>query len=162
MLLLLRFCCSCLLLASFSVLSAKTDEASIYQYAVQADFAATYKTLHSGLQAEGFRLNALPDFTAYSVSDKQYQYSVKKINRLTIYQSQETMEISQLEPALLALFPLRLTLIKQADMSIILFLRPSHLAQADSPALPLLRTIEQKIIQRIEQTLSPLASQEQP
>jgi uncharacterized protein (DUF302 family) len=57
-------------------------------------------------------------------------------------------KVSNIDPTMLALCPLHLTIIESSGKAHILFVKPSFIGQ-DSPALPVLREIEETVIEAI-------------
>ena len=61
--------------------------------------------------------------------------------------------VSNADPSLLALCPLRLTLIERKGVTTVLFAKPTAIA-ADSPASKVLQRIEQEVITVIKQAIA--------
>lgn len=58
-------------------------------------------------------------------------------------------QVSNADPSMLALCPMRLTVIERSGKAYILFVKPSYVGQG-SPALPILQEIENTVIEAID------------
>ncbi len=72
-----------------------------------------------------------------------------------------TNQVSNLEPRLLALCPLHLTLYRQAGTTQVVFLRPTRVG-SDSQALELLQELESAVSAAVEQGLASGVDQGSP
>jgi len=147
----------CLMLFAFQV---QAGEPAIYQQSVQKPAAevydAVYKSLESAKFFVVFEVNIGKNLAGFADSwGADYnKNSLTAIRSMVFCNGWYANQVSNLDPTMLALCPLHLTIIEQAGKTTVLFDRPSA-AAGDSAALPVLSEVESKVIAAIRQGLEP-------
>lgn len=84
------------------------------------------------------------------LGDNYNRNHLKAIQSLVVCNAMYANEVSNLDPTMLALCPMRVTVIWQNGKTRMLFARPSLQAQG-SPALPFIKNIENEVIAAMQQ-----------
>ena len=138
----------------------EAEEASVYVKKVKGDFSANYKKVFTALETNGYFVVLEPNIGKTMSSraqrwGKNYNKNeLEAIRGMVFCNAWYANEISNMDPEMLALCPLRITLTHKKGMTKILFVRPSHVA-ADSPAVKVVAELEQDVIRAIEQGFIP-------
>jgi uncharacterized protein (DUF302 family) len=147
----------CLML--FAV-QAQAGESPIYQQSVHKPVAEVYDAVYGALESAKFfvvfEANIGKNLAGFA--DKwgaEYnKNSLTAIRSMVFCNGWYANQVSNLDPTMLALCPLHLTIIEQAGSTTVLFNRPSLVA-AGSAAQPVLLEVENKVIAAIRQALQP-------
>ncbi len=143
-------CCVCLLLP------AQAAETLVYQQSVKRPVDELYGAVYNALEEAGFYVvfeadigKNLAGFAARWGEDYN-RNGLSAIRSMVFCNGWYANQVSNLDTSMLGFCPLHLTLIEKAGTTTVLFNRPS-VAAATSPAQPLLREAENKIIAAIRQ-----------
>ena len=138
----------------------EAKEASVYVKKVKGDFSATYKKVFTALETNGYFVVFEPNIgkTLSNFAQrwgKNYnKNNVEAVRSMVFCNAWYANEVSNMDPDMLALCPLHITLTHKKGVTRILFVRPSHVA-ADSPAKKVVTELEQDVIRAIEQGFIP-------
>jgi len=147
-----------LLLLLVSCFSVSAQSPHVFQHQVEQPMNQVYDRVYKGLEAEGFYVvfEANIGKNLARFADKwgeNYNRSkLEAIRSMVFCNGWYANAVSNLDPTMLALCPLRLTLIEKQGATSVLFARPSVIA-GESPALQLLSRIEAEVISIIKQSL---------
>jgi len=144
------FLCSLLLLAS-----AHASNDSVYEKSASIPLDEAFDSVYLELEQRNFYVifeaNIGKNISRFK--DKWgEQYNKNKltgIRSMVFCNGWFANQISNADPSMLALCPLRLTVIEQPGQTRILFVKPSIVGK-DSPALPILTKIENTVIEAID------------
>jgi len=145
-----------LLLMSFSV-SAQSPH--VFQYQVEQPMNQVYDNVYKGLEDEGFYVvfeaNIGKNLARFAEKwgENYNRNKLDAIRSMVFCNGWYANAVSNMDPTMLALCPLRLTLIEKQGSTTILFARPSVIA-SESPALQLLSRIEAEVITIIKKNLT--------
>ena len=138
--------------------AATATEPRVYKKTVKADFTETYKKVFTSLENNGYFVLIEPNI-GKNLSNYEQRWGknynkneLEAIRSLVFCNGWYANEISNLDPDMLALCPLHITLTHKKGITAILFVRPSQVA-ADSPAKDIAEELEQDVIRAIEQGL---------
>ncbi len=146
-----------LLVASSSIAWAETP--GIYTREVQAPLDETYQALYQSLENARFWVVFEPNIGqnisgfANKWGDDYNRNKLEGIRSLVVCNGWYANQVSNVDPNLLALCPLRIALIHKNGVTTALFARPSLVA-AGSPGLALIKEIENKVIEAIDAGLN--------
>ena len=132
---------------------------AIFQAHVDAPVGKVYKTLYSELESRRLFVVFEPDLgsviagMAERLGDDYNRNGLEAIRSLVVCNAWYANKVSNLDPAMLALCPLRVSLIHKAGTTTVSFARPTVYAQ-DSKALPVIREIEDMVIEAIKASVS--------
>ncbi len=135
-------------------------EPSVYVKKVKGEFAATYKTVFTALENNGYYVVFEPNIGRTLSNFAQRWGKNYNKNKLDAVRSMVfcnawyANEISNMDSEMLALCPLHITLIHKKGVTSILFVRPSQVA-SDSAAKKVVTELEQDVIRAIEQGFIP-------
>ncbi len=135
-------------------------EPSVYVKKVKGEFAATYKTVFTALENNGYYVVFEPNIGRTLSNFAQRWGKNYNKNKLDAVRSMVfcnawyANEVSNMDPEMLALCPLHITLIHKKGVTSILFVRPSQIA-SDSAAKKVVTELEQDVIRAIEQGFIP-------
>lgn len=131
---------------------------NVYQRSSHKPMSEVYDWVYKELEQQGFYVvfeanigNNLAGFADNWGTDYN-QSKLDGIRSMVFCNSWYANQISNLDPTMLALCPLHLTLIEKAGTTTVLFARPTVVAQ-NSPAYKVLLEVEQKIINAIKVAL---------
>lgn len=133
-------------------------ESRVYVKTVKADYSKTYKKIFNGLENNGYFIIIEPNIGRNLASFAQrwgnnYNKSkLESIRSMVFCNGGYANEISNLDPSMLALCPLHLTLIEKEGKTSILFVRPGQVA-LNSPAYKTALELEQDVIRVIEEAV---------
>ena len=135
-------------------------EPSVYVKKVKGDFSATYKTVFTALENNGYFVVFEPNIGknlshfAQRWGKNYNKNDLEAIRSIVFCNAWYANEVSNKDPEMLALCPLHVTLIQKKGVTSILFLRPSLVA-LDSPAIKVVTELELDVIRAIEQGFIP-------
>ena len=136
------------------------EEASVYVKKVKGDFSATYKKVFTALETNGYFVVFEPNIGknlshfAQRWGKNYNKNELEAIRSMVFCNAWYANEVSNMDPDMVALCPLHITLTHKKGVTKILFVRPSHVA-ADSPAKQVVTELEQDVIRAIEQGFIP-------
>ena len=148
-----------LVLALLAVNTAYAGSPDVYEKAVNLPLDTAYQQVSKSLEAHGFKivhevnigenLSKLADKLGSNYNKSQLQ----GIKSIIFCNGKYANQISNLDPAMLALCPLHVTLIHKGDITTVLFVRPGQVAK-DSPAAKPALELEQAVVKTIETGLN--------
>lgn len=136
------------------------EEASVYVKKVKGDFSATYKKVFTALETNGYFVVFEPNIGknlshfAQRWGKNYNKNELEAIRSMVFCNAWYANEVSNMDPDMVALCPLHITLTHKKGVTKILFVRPSHVA-ANSPAKQVVTELEQDVIRAIEQGFIP-------
>ncbi len=140
--------------------AATTSESRIYKKTVKGEFTETYKKVFTALETNGYFVVFEPNI-GKNLSHFEQRWGnnynknkLEAIRSLVFCNAWYANEVSNLDPDMLALCPLHITLAHKNGVTSILFVRPSQVAIA-SPAKAIVGELEQDVIRAIEQGFIP-------
>lgn len=131
------------------------DSPLVYVKQVPGNFDKTYKNVFNALEDNGYYVIFEPNIGKNLANFKDRwgkEYNKNKleaIRSMVFCSAAQANEISNLDPVLLALCPLHITLTHKEGITQILFVRPS-LVGSGSPAEKVTTELEQDVIRTIE------------
>jgi uncharacterized protein (DUF302 family) len=138
--------------------AATATEPRVYKKTVKADFTETYKKVFSALENNGYFVIFEPNI-GKNLSNfaqrwgKDYNKNeLEAIRSMVFCNAWYANEVSNLDPDMMALCPLHITLTHKQGTTAILFVRPTQVA-AHSPAKAIAEELEQDVIRAIEEGL---------
>ena len=156
--LLLFFFASSLWASEAAPTASTAAEPRIYKKTVKAEFPATYKKVFTALENNGYFVVFEPNI-GKNLSHFEQRWGknynkneLEAIRSLVFCNAWYANEVSNLDPDMMALCPLHITLTHKKGITAILFVRPSQVA-AHSPAKDIAVELEQDVIRAIEQGL---------
>ncbi len=147
------------MLAVLLCLFAASSQAApqVFRQDVQAPMPEVYQRLYQALEEKRMWVVFEPDMgqsiggMAKRLGDNYNLNGLEGIRSLVTCNAWYANEVSNLDPTMLALCPLRVTVIHKDGITSVLFARPSVHAQG-SPALSVLSEIEGLVIDAIQST----------
>lgn len=152
----MKFIFSLLFLLIFTVNTALAS--GIYKQSTQADYNATYKKVYAALEDNRFfiinEINLGKNLSGFAKrwGDDYNRNKLENIQVMIICNGWYANQVSNFDTDLLALCPMRVTLIEKAGVTTALFAKPSTFAK-DSKALPVLKEVEEMIISAIKSAM---------
>ncbi|TDY00098.1 DUF302 domain-containing protein [Thiohalophilus thiocyanatoxydans] len=131
------------------------DGSRIYVKKVEKPLPEVYSKVFTALENGGYFVQFEPNIAknlehfAQRWGDDYNRNKLEAIRSLVFSNAWYVNQISNLDPELLAMVPLRMTFIHKEEMTTMLFVRPSRVA-ADSPAKKIATELENDIINTIE------------
>ena len=147
-----KFVLLCVLLSATSV---QAGNASVFEYTVKKPVDQVYKSLYQALEADGFyvvfEVNVGRNISRFAEKwgDNYNRNQLSAIRSMVFCNGWYANAVSNADPSMLALCPLRLSLIEKNGTSTALFVRPTVVG-ADSPAYTILQRIENEVIDAIK------------
>lgn len=138
--------------------TAAATESRVYKKTVKGDFTETYKQVFNSLENNGyfvvFEPNIHKNLSHFEQRwGKDYnKNALEAIRSMVFCNAWYANEVSNLDPDMMALCPLHITLTHKQGVTAILFVRPSQVA-VHSPAKGIAEELEQDVIRAIEQGL---------
>jgi uncharacterized protein (DUF302 family) len=136
--------------------TASTPEPRIYKKTVKAEFTMTYKKVFTALENNGYFVVFEPNI-GKNLSHFEQRWGknynkneLEAVRSIVFCNAWYANEVSNLDPDMMALCPLHITLTYKNGETAILFVRPSQVA-IDSPAKTIAEELEQDVIRAIEQ-----------
>lgn len=152
----LRKCLVFMLLINASLASAAND--AVFKYTVNKSMDLVYADVYKGLENAGFYVVFEADIGA-NISrfaekwgDNYNRNQLESIRSMVFCNGWYANAVSNADPDMLALCPLRMSLVEKAGKTSALFARPSVIASG-SAAKPLLEKIESEVIAAIKQAM---------
>ncbi len=145
-----------ILLSSFSVWAG---ESTVFEYSVNRPLDEVYSQVYKGLEDDGFYVvfEANIGRSISSMADKWGEdYNRSKLSgmrSMVFCNGWYANQVSNKDPRMLALCPMRMTLIEKDGKTTALFARPSVIA-ASSPALPILQRLENEVMAAIKKSMN--------
>ncbi len=145
-----------ILLSSFSVWAG---ESTVFEYSVNRPLDEVYSQVYKGLEDDGFYVvfEANIGRSISSMADKwgdDYNRSkLSGMRSMVFCNGWYANQVSNKDPRMLALCPMRMTLIEKDGKTTALFARPSVIA-ASSPALPILQRLENEVTAAIKKSMN--------
>ena len=140
--------------------AANTPEPSIYKKTVKGEFTGTYKKVFTALDNNGYFVLIEPNI-GKRLADFEQRWGkdynknqLELIRSIVFWKPDYANEVSNLDPDMMALFPMNITLTHKKGTTTILFVRPSQVAIA-SPAKAIAEELEQDVIRAVEQGFIP-------
>ena len=146
----------CLFLVSFGVSAESTF---IYQTSVEQPLDSVYDRVHKSLEAKRFWVIFEANIGKNLAKNAKHwgedynRSELEGIRTMLVCNPWYTNQVSNIDPSLLAMCPLGVTLIHKQGTTTVLFERPSPVAQG-SDAQALVKEVEDKVIEAIEAGLS--------
>ena len=154
--LLVSFISTTLWASDITPATASTPEPRIYKKTVKAEFTVTYKKVFSALENNGYFVVFEPNI-GKNLSHFEQRWGknynkneLEAVRSMVFCNAWYANEVSNLDPDMMALCPLHITLTHKKGETAILFVRPSQVA-IDSPAKTIAEELEQDVIRAIEQ-----------
>jgi uncharacterized protein (DUF302 family) len=131
---------------------------SVFAYSVEKSMPQVYGTLYKALEDEGYYVvfeanlgRNLARF-AHKWGENYNRRKLDAIRSMVFCNGWYANQVSNLDPSMLALCPLSLTLIERQGKTTVLFARPTVIA-LNSPAHQILERVEKEVIEVIKQSL---------
>ncbi len=145
-----------LILAWLSIGAVHADSPAVYVAEVEAPLETVYPKVHAALEENRFfvvfEANIGRNIARFAERwGEDYNRSgLDEIRSMVVCNGWYANQVSNKDPDMLALCPLRLTLTEKGGVTRVLFARPTVIA-AGSPALDVLREVEHIIIKSINE-----------
>lgn len=127
----------------------------VYEKTVSAPMDSVYPALHEALEERRFWVIFEPDIgrniagMAERWGDDYNRRELSGIRAMAVCNPWYTNQIANLDPAMLALCPLHISLVEKDGKTTILLLLPASVA-GDSPATTVLKDVEKALVEAIE------------
>lgn len=147
-----------LLLVLLVASSVQADTDTVFEMSVSSPMDATYDRLYRALEDDGFYVVFEVDIGrnlsrfAEKWGDNYNRNQLDGIRGMVFCNGWYANAVGNLDPSMLSLCPLHVTLIEKQSRTTVLFVRPSVIA-AESPALKVVQRIENDVIAVIRKTL---------
>ena len=134
---------------------------SVFRHDVQAPMPEVYQQLYQALESKKLWVVFEPNMgqsiagMAERLGDNYNRNGLQGIRSLVTCNAWYANEVSNLDPNMLALCPLHITLIQRQGSTRVLFVRPTHVAQG-SAAEAIAQELEQDVAKAIEQAVKTL------
>ena len=148
-----------LVLALLATSTAYAGSSAVYEKAVKLPLDTAYQQVSKSLDAHGFKvvheINIGENLSkiAGKLGSNYNKNQLQGIKSIIFCNGKYANQISNLDPAMLALCPLHVTLFHKGDTTTVLFVRPGQVAH-DSPAAPAALELEQSVVKAIESGLN--------
>ncbi len=135
--------------------SLQAGNANVFEYTVNKPLDQVYQSLYQALEAEGFyvvfEVNVGANISRFAEKwgENYNRNQLSAIRSMVFCNGWYANAVSNADPSMLALCPLRLSLIEKKGASTALFVRPTAIA-VDSPAYTILQRIEKDVIGAIK------------
>ncbi|TNF97734.1 MAG: DUF302 domain-containing protein [Gammaproteobacteria bacterium] len=150
------FALTLLLTLAFTSTQAASKDKGIYKKTTEtSDFQSVYKRVYDSMEKNRFfvieELNVGEFIGRFKErwGDDYNRNQLEEFRIMIVCNSWYANQVSNHDTDLLALCPMRVTLLHKQEMTTILFARPTVFAK-DSKALPVIQEIEETIINAIE------------
>lgn len=144
-----------LILLSFQL---QANESNVFEYSVNDDLDDVYSRVYKGLEDDGFYVvfeanigRSISRF-ADKWGDDYNKNKLDGIRSMVFCSGWYANQVSNKDPSMLALCPMRMTLIEKNGKTTALFAKPSVIA-AHSPALPILQRLENEVTNAIKKSM---------
>jgi hypothetical protein len=144
-----------LLLVVMVVTPVRAELPGVLRWDTGHDLDVTYKMVYKSLEDRKFFIVFEPDIGRNLAAFAERwgadynRNGLAGIRSMVFCSAWYANAVSNLEPALLSLCPLHITLFRQDDITSIVFIRPTHVG-AGSRALPVLEDLEADVSQAIQ------------
>lgn len=144
----------CLMLSSFTLYA---QSANVFEHEINRPMQQVYDQLYKNLEDDGFfvvfEVNIGKNLSRFSEKwgENYNRNQLDGIRSMVFCNGWYANAVSNADPTMLALCPLRLTLIEKQGKTTILFVRPTVIA-ADSPAKKVVTRVESDVIAVIKKT----------
>lgn len=135
-------------------------EPRVYKKTVKGEFTETYKKVFTALETNGYFVIIEPNI-GKNLSHFEQRWGnnynknqLEAIRSMVFCNAWYANEVSNLDPDMMALCPLHITLTHKNGVTTILFVRPGQVAMG-SPAQAIAAELEQDVIRSIEQGFIP-------
>jgi uncharacterized protein (DUF302 family) len=148
-----------ILLCALTATGVRAELASVLHWTSDQDLESTYKNVYKALESNRFYVVFEPNIGhnlagfAERWGDDYNRNGLDGIRAMVFCNAWYANQVSNLEPRLLALCPLHLTLYRQADTTHVVFLRPGAIGDG-SRAAALLRELETEVGKAVAQGLA--------
>lgn len=155
-----------LLLCALAATGVRAELANVLHWTSDQDLETTYKNVYNALESNRFYVVFEPDIGrnlagfAGRWGEDYNRNGLDGIRAMVFCNAWYANQVSNLEPRLLALCPLHLTLYRQADTTHVVFLRPGMVG-AGSRAATLLQELESEVSAAVAQGLEQGGSWQQ-
>ena len=145
-----------LLLSSFSI---SAQSAHVFQYQIKRPMNQVYDSVYKGLEDDGFYVvfeaNIGKNLARFAEKwgENYNRNKLDSIRSMVFCNGWYANAVSNADPTMLALCPLRLSLIEKQGSTTVLFARPSVIA-GESPALKVLSRVENDVIAILKKAMS--------
>lgn len=134
--------------------SAAEPPAAVYEAQVNADFDKTYKSVYKSLEDNRFfvvfEVNISDNLSRFGKQWDNYNLNnIENIKSMVFCNGWYANKVSNADPTMLALCPLRLTMTHKQGLTRVLFARPDVIGK-DSKAAPVLKELTKAVIDAIE------------
>lgn len=139
--------------------SGAVQAGDIYKLSAEMDYGKAYKRVYNALEKNRFFVIEEIDIgkNLARFKDKWDDYNTNQLEELqvmVICNGWYANQVGNADPDMLALCPMRVTLIHKAGTTTALFARPTTFAK-NSKALPVLQEVEESILNAIRFALKP-------
>lgn len=150
------------LLCLLALLSANAFAVSpsVYEKTFEQPLETAYPRVQKALESNGFKIvyetDMQDNLTKFAAKNSVKDFNVNKldaIKSMVFCNGGYAIKISNLEPGMLALCPLQLTMMQKAGHVTVVFTRPSFVAQGSKAEAPA-KELEEKLIKTIETGLA--------
>jgi len=144
-----------ILVLCFSTISALASSDSIYEKTGDMTIDEAFDSVYQELEQRNFYVifeaNIGKNISRFKEkwADNYNKNKLGGIRSMIFCNGWYANEVGNKDPSMLALCPMRLTVIERSGKAHILFVKPSFVGQ-DSPALPVLQKIERTVIDAID------------
>lgn len=141
-----------------SVATSVTASDRVYTVTVDAPASAVYDSVYKGLEAARFFVVFEPDIGSNLKSfarrwgDDYNRNGLSSLRAMVFCNAWYANQVSNKDLDMLGLCPMHLTVYEKSGSTTVVFNRPSFVA-SQSPALPVLKELEQEVIAAIESSL---------
>ena len=148
-----------LLISSFTLLAQSPH---VFEYQVQQPLNQVYDRLYKGLEDDGFyvvfeaNIGKNLSLMAEKWGENYNRNKLDGVRSMVFCNGWYANAVSNKDPSMLALCPLRLTLIEKEGMTTALFARPTVIA-GESPARKILSQVETDVIAVIKKSMAEQA-----
>jgi len=144
-----------LMLCSFQL---QANESTVFEYSVNEPLSDVYSRVYKGLEEEGFYVvfeanigRSISRFADKWGNDYN-QNKLDAMRSMVFCSGWYANQVSNKDPRMLALCPMRMTLIEKNGKTTALFAKPSVIA-AQSSALPILQRLENEVTMAIQKAM---------
>lgn len=152
---------SLLLLLLFTSFTTLADPSPIFKAEAKAPVEQVYDAVYASLEEARFwvvfeaNIGANLERMEERLGDSYNTNKLEAIRSMVVCNAWYANKVANADPDLLALCPLRVSVIHKEGISSVLFVRPS-VAAANSPGLPLIQEIEDIIVKAINQAVQTM------
>ena len=143
----------------WALLNAQALASGVFEHVVDKPMQQAYGQLYKGLEDEGFyvvfEVNIGKNLSGFANKwgENYNRNQLESIRGMVFCNGWYANAVSNLDPSMLALCPLRVSLIEKDGKTTVLFARPTAVAQG-SPALKMIQRIEDDVIASIKKAFA--------